>query len=337
MFMWLDPTLGTVERVPAWPPTPVPGLKGSIALARLDERLATAPAPVRAGWVSRALIHEAVASLRLNGGYVTANDLMLMLADTLDRLADRDLGRAVEIHRMLTTLMRRNPQHLFSPQRLISLTRLRLHGNMGSHDERMPAWLRQHQKNPKDMRDALEQALHPAAVAVWRSLPPLEAAAGIVARWHATGAAETIGAAPGRAMAMAWVHRTGLTSGYYLLPSVGFLGHAADYRPDLDRRWREVFPEACDRAADWGIKLQSRLAAAYRRMHEALPCQRTTSRMAGLIDLLIARPAVSAGKAAQSLGITSHAARGLLGCLEKKGLAQELTGRGSFRLYGLPP
>jgi Fic family protein len=135
---------------------------------------------------------------------------------------------------------------------------------------------------------------------------------------------------------MAWIHRIGLTSAYYLLPSVGFLGHAADYRPDLDARWRDDFPEACDRAADWGIKLHGRLAASYRRMHEGAPGQRTTSRIAALIDLLVARPAMSADKAGQSLGITAHAARGLLGRLEKKGLVQELTGRGSFRLYGLP-
>ena len=336
MFRGLDYASGSVERAPSRSPTPVLGLKGSIALARLDERLAMAPAPVRAGWVSRALIHEAVASLRLNGAYVTSNDLLLMLADTLDRVPDQDLGRAVEIYRMLTTLTRRNPQHLFNPQRLIALTRLRLCDNSGSRDERMPTWLRQNLRNPKDMRDALEQALHPAAVASWRSLPPLEAAAGIIARWHSTGAADNIGAAPGRALAMAWIHRIGLTSAYYLLPSVGFLGHAADYRPDLDARWRDDFPEACDRAADWGIKLHGRLAASYRRMHEGAPGQRTTSRIAALIDLLVARPAMSADKAGQSLGITAHAARGLLGRLEKKGLVQELTGRGSFRLYGLP-
>ncbi len=337
MFRWLDHTSATVERVPARSPTPMLGLKGSIALARLDERLTTAPAPVRAGWVSRALIHEAVASLRLNGAYVTPNDLTLMLADTIDRIPDQDLSRAVEIHRILTTLTRRNSQHLFNPQRLIALTRLRLRGNFISQDERMPTWLHQNLRNPKDMRDALEQALHPTAIAAWRSLSPLEAAGGIIARWHSTSAAEGIGAAPGRALAMAWVHRTGLTSGYYLLPSVGFLGHAADYRPDLDRRWREAFPEACDRAADWGIKLHGRLAASHRRMHEAAPGQRTTSKMAALIDLLVARPAVSADKAGQVLGITPHAARALCSRLEKKGLAQELTGRGSFRLYGLPP
>ena len=295
MFKWLDYTSGSVERAPASPPTPLRGLEGSIALARLDERLAAAPAPVRAGWVNRALIHEAVASLRLNGAYVAPNHLILMLGDTLDRIPDQDLGRAVDIHRMLTTLTRRNPQHLFNPKRLIALTRLRLRGNSGIRDERMPEWLRQNPRNPDDMRDALEQALHPAAVAAWRSLPPLEAAAGIIARWHSTGAADSIGAAPGRALAMAWVHRTGLTSAYYLMPSVGFLGHAADYRPDLDMRWRQAFPEACERAADWGIKLHGRLALSYRRMLEAAPSQRTTSSMTALVELLIAHPAVSAG------------------------------------------
>jgi hypothetical protein len=319
----LDYKPESVDKTPARPSTQLLELKASIALTRLDERLATAPAPVRAGWVSRALIHEAVASLRLNGAYVTPNDLMLMLGDTLDRIPDQNLGRALEIHRMLTTLTRRNPHHLFNPKRLIALTRLHLRGTPHSPDERMPEWLRQNQRNPEDMRDALEQALNSEAVAAWRSLPPLEAAAEIIARWHSTGAAHSIGAAPGRALAMAWVHRAGLTSAYYLLPSIGFLGHAAEYRPDLDMQWREAFLESCDRAADWGIKLHARLAASYRRMHEAAPGQRTTSRMAALVDLLVARPAVSADKAAQSLGITPHAARGLLGRLEKKGLVQE--------------
>jgi hypothetical protein len=44
-------------------------VEASVLLARLDERLAGAPASVRAGWIKRALVYESVASLRLNGAY----------------------------------------------------------------------------------------------------------------------------------------------------------------------------------------------------------------------------------------------------------------------------
>src|SRR5581483_5197489 len=249
MYKWLDPAPPTVERPPARAPAAV--LKGSIGVARLDERLAAAPEAVRRGWLSRALVHESVASLRLNGFYVTAGDLTLMLSDTIDRAPDHDLGRAASIHRMLASMTRRHSKNLFRPRRLIALTQLRLRGHSDNVDDSMPDWLRQRRRDPVEMRDALEQALDPAAVAAWALLSPLEASAAIVARWHATGAADVIGAAPGRALAMAWAPRAGLTSGYYLLPSIGFLGHASSYRPDLEARWSGVFLEACERAAGW--------------------------------------------------------------------------------------
>jgi hypothetical protein len=93
-----------------------------------------------------------------------------------------------------------------------------------------------------------------------------------------------------RRPALAWVYRAGLTSGYYLLPSVGFLGHAQDFRPDLDARWRGLFIAACGRAADWGLKLHAHLSAAHRRLHEAAPRQRSTSSMAALADLPVSSP-----------------------------------------------
>ena len=170
------------------------------------------------------------------------------------------------------------------------------------------------------MRAAIDDTLRPERVAFWRTLPPLEAA-------------EAIGAAPGRALAMAWVYRAGLTSGYYLLPSVGFLGHAQEFRPDLDARWPELFMDACVRAAAWGLKLHSHLSVAYRRLHEAAPQQRSTSSMAALIDLLVATPALSSGRAADALCITPHGARRMLDMLANKSLVHELTGRTAFRLY----
>jgi len=302
------------------------------ASVRLDERLAGAPEPVRAGWVSRALVYESVASLRLDGMYVSAHDLVLRLNNTLDRAPDQDIGRAVEIHGMLSTLIRRNPNHLFNPDRIVALTRLRLQNRVVDHPD-LPDWLQGRIHSPQDMREALEEALQPSIIAAWESLPPLHAAAAIIATWHKSRAADCIGAAAGRALAMAWLYRAGLTSSYCLLPSIGFLGAALEYRPDLAVSWPEMFVKACGGAAEWGFKLHAHLTLAHRRLNEAAPRSRSTSHMAALIDLLVRTPAVSAAAASRHLGITSHAARALLCALEDRRLIREVTGRGSFRLY----
>jgi hypothetical protein len=66
------PAAALVERHRTLNPDP------AIALARLDERLMHAPPAVREGWIRRAFLHEAVASLRLNGFYVAARDKNLL-------------------------------------------------------------------------------------------------------------------------------------------------------------------------------------------------------------------------------------------------------------------
>jgi hypothetical protein len=308
-------------------------LRGSIALTRLDERLATAPSPVRDGWIRRALIHEAAASLRLEGFQVAAHDLTLALHDRLDRAGDPDLGRAVGIHQMLQTLMRRNPDNLFQPRRLMALARLRLRSGPAANDSVLPPWLAERMQDPEATRTAIEDALDPAAVARWQRLPALAGCAALIARWHDSGAAACIGGAGGRALAMAWAQRAGLNSGYWLMPSIGFLGRAYDYRPDLSSGWASRFLEACAEAAQWGLKLEGHLKATHRRLTEAVPRERSSSRMHGLVDLLIGRPLVSPKDAALTLGITPHAGRAMLGTLENRGLVREVTGRGSYRVY----
>ena len=73
---------------PDWPPL----LQASIALTRLDEKLVSASAPIRDGWIRRALIHEATASLRLEGFQVSPQDLTLAIHGSLDRAEDPDLA-----------------------------------------------------------------------------------------------------------------------------------------------------------------------------------------------------------------------------------------------------
>jgi hypothetical protein len=188
-------------------------VEASTILARLDERLAAAPQPVRAGWIQRALVYEAAASLRLDGLYVSTHDLLLRLNNTLDRAPDQDIGRAADIHSMLSTLIRRNPHHLFNPRRVLALTRLRLQSRAVDHSD-LPDWLQGSMHSPEDMREALEDALQPRVVSAWESLPPIHAAAEIIATWHKSRAAERIGAEAGRALAMAWLYPAGLTSCY---------------------------------------------------------------------------------------------------------------------------
>jgi hypothetical protein len=309
-------------------------LEASVALTRLDERLAASPAPVRAGWIARGLIYEAVASLRLDGQYLPAHDLLLLLNNALDRTPDQDTGRAVNIHSMLSTLSRRKARHLFSPRKVMALAQLRLRDNSGRPV--LPAWLESRQQSPKMIRAVLEDALHLQAVASWKKLPPVEASAKIIRHWRDVGAAECIGAAHGRVLAMAWLPRTGMMSGYYLLPSVGFLGHAHEYRPDLDRQWPDFFLKACLRSAEWGFKLHGHLTAAHRRLQDAASAPRP-SHLPALADLLIATPVLSASQAGTALRITSHSARAMLSSLEKRGLIHEVTGRASFRFYTPTP
>ena len=131
-------------------------------MARLDDRLAAAAPSVRTGWISRALVYEAVASLRLDGSYVSAHDLVLRLNNTLNRLPDQDIGRATDIHGMLSTLIRQNPQHLFKPRRVLALTRLRLQNRVVDHPD-LPDWLQNRIHTPEEMSEALEDALQPSS------------------------------------------------------------------------------------------------------------------------------------------------------------------------------
>lgn len=84
-------------------------------------------------------------------------------------------------------------------------------------------------------------------------------------------------------------------------------------------------------AAELGLKEHDRLALARKMTERRLVGRRTSSKLPGLIDLVISRPLVSAGMIAKELAVTLRAA---LRIVEELGL-REMTGRGRFRAWGV--
>jgi hypothetical protein len=61
------------------------------------------------------------------------------------------------------------------------------------------------------------------------------------------------------------------------MPSIGFLGRAAEYRPDNEAGWTGLFLRAVIEAAEWGLKLESHLRATHHRLLEMAARARTNS------------------------------------------------------------
>jgi len=84
-------------------------------------------------------------------------------------------------------------------------------------------------------------------------------------------------------------------------------------------------------AAEIGLKDHDRLALARTMFERKLEGRRTSSKLPELVELLMAKPLVSAGMVAKTLDVTPQAARRIVGEL---GL-REMTGRGRFRAWGV--
>lgn len=301
------------------------------AAARLGERVGAASPAMRAGWSSRALLHEASASARLDEIFVEANDLLLMDQDAPDRLVDQDILRTYQGFRLLQAVDRRHPRQLFTPRRLVAAARLRLRERLEIAG--YPEWIEARRSDPTEIRMALTKALDPASLASLRAQAPLVGAAGLLGLWHGSGASDLLGGAPGRALAASWMRRDIPALPGTSLPASGFLGHASDYRPEPTRRWISAYLEASLRSSAWGLALIDTLRRAEGRLRAGAPALRSSSRLPVLIDLLISTPAISARRAADILGITPMSARRILDRLESRRLIREITGNASFRLY----
>lgn len=132
----------------------------------------------------------------------------------------------------------------------------------------------------------------------------------------------------GRLFCASILRQAGVTSGAHLAAiNLGLKTIPVDRRRHRDRETRLLaVAHAFLAAAEIGLKEHDRLALARQMMERKLAGRRTSSKLPELVELVMARPLVSAKMVAKTLEVTPQAARRIV--LEL-GL-REMTGRGGF-------
>jgi Protein of unknown function (DUF1612)/HTH DNA binding domain len=137
----------------------------------------------------------------------------------------------------------------------------------------------------------------------------------------------------GRLLCAAILREAGVTSGAHLAAvNLGLKTIPVDRRRHRDRETRMLaIAHGLIAAAEIGLKEHDRLALARTLMERKLEGRRTSSKLPELVEVVMAKPLVSAKMVAKTLDVTPQAARRIV--LEL-GL-REMTGRGRFRAWGI--
>jgi len=137
----------------------------------------------------------------------------------------------------------------------------------------------------------------------------------------------------GRLLSASILRQAGVTSGAHLASiNLGLKTIPVDRRRHHDRETRLLaILGGLSAAAELGLKELDRLLLARKMMERRLAGKRTSSKLPGLIELVLSRPLVSAGMIAKELAVTPRAA---LRIVQELGL-REMTGRGRFRAWGV--
>ena len=137
----------------------------------------------------------------------------------------------------------------------------------------------------------------------------------------------------GRLLAASILREAGITTDAHLAAiSLGLKTIPVDRRRHRDRETRLLaISHGLLATAETGMKEHDRLTLARAMMERKLEGRRTSSKLPELVELVMAKPLVSAGMVAKTLEVTPQAARRIV--LEL-GL-REMTGRGRFRAWGV--
>ncbi len=137
----------------------------------------------------------------------------------------------------------------------------------------------------------------------------------------------------GRLLAASILRQAGITTGAHLAAiNLGLKTIPVDRRRHRDRETRLLaIAHGLLAAAEIGMKEHDRLALARKMFDRKVEGRRTSSKLPELVELVMAKPLVSAGMVAKTLDVTPQAARRIV---LKLGL-REMTGRGRFRAWGI--
>lgn len=137
----------------------------------------------------------------------------------------------------------------------------------------------------------------------------------------------------GRLLAASILRLAGITSASHLAAvNLGLKSIPVDRRRHPRRETRLLaIAQGLTTAGEVGLKEHDRLFLARQMMERKLVGRRTSSKLPELVELIMARPLVSSGMVAETLGVTPQAALRIVGEL---GL-REMTGRGRFRAWGV--
>lgn len=325
----------------------------SSLLARLDDRMARSPEPIRRGWTQRWANQQGVASARLDGYFIHPDDLDLVVADATAGLIDEAMRRALIVRDLHLASTQYLARHVWSVDRLAAAARLRLkRGDRWriavaesveqAKAENMDAAALQAlfgrlDVDPVLMRERIADVLDPARLDAWAGLSPLVGAACLLGRWHDSRAADLVGGAPGRFLADAWPRRHAAIRFAVMGVSEGFraMGGREAYQPTESDAFVETFLRAAAYAARSGLALHERLEGAQRRFEEAYDGARRDLVAPRLSPVLLSNPLVSISKAAAALKVSDEGVRRAMADLAAKGLVVEASGRNGWRLWRL--
>ncbi|QTK81970.1 Hypothetical protein AT6N2_L1159 [Agrobacterium tumefaciens] len=136
----------------------------------------------------------------------------------------------------------------------------------------------------------------------------------------------------GRQLVASLMRRDGTTPAHLPALNVGLRSVRREQRHAASRMTRLMaMVEAFTAAAELGMKEHDRILLARQQLDRQASKKRANSNLSRLVDLVVARPVVSANLIAKDLQVTPQGARHLAAQLPLR----EMTGRGRFRAWGL--